>query len=85
MPIYNLIESSDNYSKLSGSLWKYYRDECALTNAGVIADFSAGDKRASFKFKQKITGVSAVGVTTIYNKEQLKSSLLMWIQACILS
>ena len=25
--IYNLLEYSDNYSKLSGSLWKYYRDE----------------------------------------------------------
>ena len=27
MPMYNLIEYSDNYSKTSGSLWKYYRDE----------------------------------------------------------
>ena len=27
MPLYNLIEYSDNYAKTSGSLWKYYRDE----------------------------------------------------------
>ena len=27
MPIYNLIEWSNNYSKPSGSLWQYYRDE----------------------------------------------------------
>ena len=27
MPMYNLIEYSDNYSKTSGSLWKYYNDE----------------------------------------------------------
>ena len=27
MPMYNLIEYSDNYSKISGSLWQYYRDE----------------------------------------------------------
>ena len=27
MPLYNLIEYSDNYSKTSGSLWQYYRDE----------------------------------------------------------
>ena len=27
MPIYNLIEYSDNYSKTSGSLWQYYKDE----------------------------------------------------------
>ena len=27
MPMYNLIEYSDNYSKTSGSLWQYYKDE----------------------------------------------------------
>ena len=27
MPMYNLIEYSDYYSKTSGSLWQYYRDE----------------------------------------------------------
>ena len=27
MPMYNLIEYSDNYAKTSGSLWQYYRDE----------------------------------------------------------
>ena len=27
MPMYNLIEYSDNYSKTFGSLWQYYRDE----------------------------------------------------------
>ena len=27
MPMYNLIEYSDNYSKTSGSLLKYYRDD----------------------------------------------------------
>ena len=27
MPMYNLIEYSYNYSKMSGSLWQYYRDE----------------------------------------------------------
>ena len=26
MPMYNLIEYSDNYAKTSGSLWEYYRD-----------------------------------------------------------
>ena len=55
MPMYNLIEYSNNYLKLSGSLWQYYREEPALTNAGAIANFSAADNSASFKFKQKIT------------------------------
>ena len=27
MPMYNLIEYSDNYSKTSGSLWQYYKDQ----------------------------------------------------------
>ena len=27
MPMYNLIEYRDNYSKTSGSLWQYYKDE----------------------------------------------------------
>ena len=26
MPMYSLIEYSDNYSKTSGSLWQYYKD-----------------------------------------------------------
>ena len=58
MPMYNLIEYSDNYSKTSGSLWQYYRDESALTNAGAIANFDAADNIALFEFKQKITGVT---------------------------
>ena len=27
MPLYNLIECSKNYSKTTGNLWNYYRDE----------------------------------------------------------
>ena len=27
MPMYNLIEYSDNYSRTSGSLWQYYKDD----------------------------------------------------------
>ena len=27
MPMYNLIEYSENYSKTSGSFWQYYKDE----------------------------------------------------------
>ena len=27
MPLYYLLEYSDNYAKTSGSLWQYYRDE----------------------------------------------------------
>ena len=58
MPIYNLIEYSDNYSETSGNLWKNYRDEQALSDAGAIANFHAADNSALFNFKQKITGVT---------------------------
>ena len=27
MPMYNLLEYSDNYSMTSGRMWNYYRDE----------------------------------------------------------
>ena len=27
MPMYNLIECSDNYTKISETLWQYYKDE----------------------------------------------------------
>ena len=57
--MYNSIEYSDNYSKTLESLWQYYRDEPALTNAGTVANFSAANDSASFKFKQKTTGKRA--------------------------
>ena len=31
MPMYNLIEYSDNYAKTSGSLWQYYRVNQIIT------------------------------------------------------
>ena len=31
MPMYNLIEYSNNYSKTIGRLWQYYRDEPTAT------------------------------------------------------
>ena len=55
-PMYNLVEYSDNYSKTSGSLQQYYRDQSALTDADAIANFYAASNSALFKFKQKTTG-----------------------------
>ena len=53
IPMYNLIEYSDNYSKISGSLWRCYRDEPALTDVGSLDNLPSNT--ASFKFKQKVT------------------------------
>ena len=46
MPMYNLIEYSDNYSKISGSLWQDYKDD---PNDNIV-------QSESFKSKIKITG-----------------------------
>ena len=46
MPMYDLIEYSDNYSQTSGSLWQYYKDD---PNDNLA-------NSESFKFKVKITG-----------------------------
>ena len=39
MPMYNLIEYSDNYLKTSGILWQFYRDILAKDDNGAIVDF----------------------------------------------
>ena len=48
MHMYNLIEYSDNYTKTTGSLWQFFRDE-------PVADDNIEDSE-SFKSKKKITG-----------------------------
>ena len=53
MPMDNLIEYSNNYSKTSVSLWQYYRDESSLTDAGALDNVPGNS--ASFKIKQKVT------------------------------
>ena len=53
--MYNLIEYSDNYSKTSGSLWKYCKYITAVNNNGDIADFNGDNATDSFNFKAKRT------------------------------
>ena len=48
MPMYNLIEYSDNYQDSSATLYQYKRDEPPETDA--IADLTA-DNSSSFKYK----------------------------------
>ena len=56
MPMYNLIEYSDNYAKTTGSLWQYCKDIPARDANDVIIAFSDGNATDSFSFKVKITG-----------------------------
>ena len=55
MPIYDLIEYSDNYLKKSGNLRQYYRDDL---NAADITESK------SFRYKTKITGTTPVARNT---------------------
>ena len=56
MPMYNLIEYSDNYAKTTGSLWQYCKDIPALNANDEITEFTGGNTTDSFNFKAKITG-----------------------------
>ena len=57
MPMYNLIEYSDNYSDTSGSLWQFKRDEVPANNADLTIDNSQ-----SFKYKAALLGKTADAV-----------------------
>ena len=64
MPMYNFVEYSDAYSKISRSLWQCNRDEPALDANDNIIDFPANiNSCASFKFKQETTGQTGNGGT----------------------
>ena len=57
IPVYNLIECSDNYFKKLGILWQYCREEPALDDDNVITDFTVANSITDlFKIKEKLTG-----------------------------
>ena len=56
MPMYNLIEYSNNYSKTSASLWQYCKDIPAVNNNGHIVHFNEANVTDSFNFQTEITG-----------------------------
>ena len=94
MPMYNLIEYSDNYSDTSGSLWDFKRDEI-VNNANVTNDNNA----SSFKYKAKTNGTKKgvkIAVPLIYLSNFWRSLemplincrvelSLRWIENCVLT
>ena len=54
VPMYNLMEYSDNYSDRSGSLWQFKRDEVPTNNVDLTIDNSQ-----SFKYKTALVGKTA--------------------------
>ena len=59
MPMYNLIEYSDNYSDTSGSLWNFKKDEI-VNNADLTNDVNS----PSFKYKSNVIGNTENNGTT---------------------
>ena len=51
MPMYNLIEYSDNYSDTSGSLWQFKRDEIEGDVDLTVDDNHIPNNLSSFKYK----------------------------------
>ena len=47
MPIYNLIEYSNNYSRTFECLWQYYRDEPSLDNNGNAVYFTGANHNSN--------------------------------------
>ena len=61
MPMYNLLEYSDNYSMKSGSLWNYYKFEVndpANENKAANCRINNNEKTTSryFEYRTKIIG-----------------------------
>ena len=78
MPMYNLIEYSDNYAKTTGSLWQYCKDIPARNN-GAIVIFAENNLTDSFNFKVKITGQTGdVGTKDVEIMVPLKYLSSFW-------
>ena len=65
MPMYNLIEYIDNYSKTSGILFQYCRDEPVenINNNIEFVDFTDANFTDSFNLKVKLTGQTGDNIT----------------------
>ena len=55
MPMYNLIEYSDNYADSSGRLYQFKGDESPMNNAGSPLNVAL-DNSTSFKYKASLLG-----------------------------
>ena len=74
MPMYNLIEHGDNYSKTSGSFWQYCKNIPAVNNNGNIVGFNRANASDSVNFKAKITGQTGTkGVEMMVSLEYLSN------------
>ena len=73
MPMYNLIEYSDNYSDTSGSLWQFKREEQPINNNGAFIDITV-ENSSSFKYKSNLIGDTVVDGASS-KKEDVKTAV----------
>ena len=55
MPMYNLVEYSDDYADSSGSLYQFKRDESLMNDAENRLNVAL-DNSLSFKYKSSLLG-----------------------------
>ena len=72
MPMYYLIEYSDNNSDTSGSLWQFKRDEQPINNNGGFINLTT-ENSPSCKYKSNIIG-NLVGDEANGKKRRCKDS-----------
>ena len=65
MPMYNLIEYSDNYLKTSGILFQFCRNIPALDNDGAVTDFNEANVTDSLNLNKNLTGQTGDNGTKI--------------------
>ena len=71
MPMHNLIEYSDNYSKTSASLWQYCKDIPSVDDSGDIVDFDRANATDSFSLFQRLK---------VMHKEQTTKNIIFQMQ-----
>ena len=70
MPMYNLIEYSDNYSYTSGSLWQFKIDEQSINNGAPVNVNTTNS--TSFKCKSNLLEDSvAYGNNTVFKNAKI--------------
>ena len=72
IPMYNLLEYSDNCADSSASLYQFKRDEQNMTHAGHPANVTTDDS-SSFKYKSNILGnlVAAAGANQVLENAKI--------------
>ena len=83
MPMYNLIEYSDNYWDTSGSLWQFKRDEQNMNN-GKPANVTTDDS-SSFKYKSSFFKPLTAADNGVFKDVKIAVPLKYLSKGCVMS